>query len=268
MTSHGIRAGLQRATTHLGAVLLVATLATIPAPTAAQERLEPTLTRVQGVVYDILSGTGVGGASVLVESVERGVLADEDGVFTLDDVPEGPQVLFVRQFGYMPQTLAVTVTAGSGELVEIELVPQPIMLDGVTAVVDNIETMNRRLRFRRRASAAMTWAYDQERLLQSASGTALDFLNWETFLRTVPCDHRAVMSSICVIRRGQVVEPRVYVDEVPAFGLDELESYPTTSLYLVEVYSAGSEIRAYTHQFMERMARKPMALIPLNLWVR
>ena len=41
---------------------------------------------------------------------------------------------------------------------------------------------------------------------------------------------------------------------------------PTARLYLVEVYGRGLEVRAYTHQFMERMARKPVALLPVRIW--
>ena len=59
----------------------------------------------------------------------------------------------------------------------------------------------------------------------------------------------------------------MYIDETPVIGgLDELESYPTAQIYLMEVYSAGGEIRAYTYNFMQRMAEKPMSLIPISLW--
>ena len=44
-----------------------------------------------------------------------------------------------------------------------------------------------------------------------------------------------------------------------------LAMYSPADLYLVEV-SPGGEIRAYTHNFMERMAGKTMALIPIELW--
>ena len=71
----------------------------------------------------------------------------------------------------------------------------------------------------------------------------------------------------CIARGGRIGEPTVYIDEVYApGGLDALELFPTSALYLVEVYSSGSEIRAYTYDFMERTARKPVALIPALLW--
>jgi hypothetical protein len=58
----------------------------------------------------------------------------------------------------------------------------------------------------------------------------------------------------------------VYIDEALLVGgLLQLETYRPHELYLVEVYSSGSEIRAYTHHFVERMARTPQALIPI-IW--
>ena len=61
--------------------------------------------------------------------------------------------------------------------------------------------------------------------------------------------------------------PRVYIDEIwQPGGLDALERFPPSQLYMVEVYFSGSEIRGYTHDFMERAARKPRALIPVLLW--
>jgi hypothetical protein len=75
------------------------------------------------------------------------------------------------------------------------------------------------------------------------------------------------MSTNCIIRRGRTVSPKVYIDEVPAIGgLDVLESYPTAQIYALEVFSQGAEIRAYTYNFMQRMAERPMALIPISLW--
>ena len=57
----------------------------------------------------------------------------------------------------------------------------------------------------------------------------------------------------------------VYIDEFPALGgLDELGMYSPQDLYLIEVYSFGRVIRAYTYEFMERMAERPMALLPIR----
>ena len=81
----------------------------------------------------------------------------------------------------------------------------------------------------------------------------------------VPCAGLAMAVS-CITRRGAARAPKVYIDEAPVIGgLDQLALYKPHELYLLEVYAGGSEIRAYTHQFMDRMARRTQALIPIGL---
>ncbi len=249
-------------------VLLLAALC-VPGGAAAQEA-EPEDARVTiiGVVYDVLTGAAIPTAAVSLESGRQGVLTNDHGVFRLEDVESGPQLLVVTQFGYERRVLATTVTAESGRAMQVALTPRPIMLDGVTATVENITEMEARLRFRRRAAGFSTWAYDRGELFRAMTGTPLDFLNRRTMVRVVTCPP-GTMSSRCVYRRGRAVEPWVYVDEALAWGgLDELETYSVSDIYLMEVFSWGSEIRIYTNRFMERMARKPIMPIPLNLWTR
>jgi hypothetical protein len=126
--------------------------------------------------------------------------------------------------------------------------------------------MDQRLRARRNATPVAVRSFEQDRLVRSASRDFLEFLTLEAFLHTQPCGGRS-FSSQCVIRRGRLVAPRVYIDEVPIMGgLDHLASYQPYDLYLVEVYSSGQEIRAYTHLFMDRMARREIALLPAMSW--
>ena len=249
--------------------LAVAAALCLPGVVSAQEP-EPEDVRVKlmGVVYDVVTGTAISSAAVSLENGRQGVITDYQGIFRLDDVEAGPQLIVVSQFGYQKRVVAATITAQSNPMVEVALTPRPIMLEGVTATVENITEMEARLRFRRRAAGASTWAYDRHQLTRAMTGTPLDFLNRRTMVRVVPCPP-GTLSSRCVYRRGRPIEPWVYVDEAVAFGgLDELESYPVSDIYLMEVYSLGTEIRVYTNRFMERMARKPIMLIPLNLWTR
>jgi len=244
----------------LGCLLLA-----VPSLTAQQPASTDSIGMVRGVVVDAITRAPVEGAMVSPGGQGRGTLSDSLGVFELNGIPTGPQLLIVRQFGFEERALAVAATVERGEAIEVALRPAPLMIEGLTAAVANVATMNRRLRSRRRAVPVAVRAFDEEALVRSGSGDALEFLEWETFVSPAPCTG-AVMVSLCVVRRGRVVEPRVYIDEIPAFGLDELETYPTHALYLVEVYSSGLEIRAYTHQFMKRMARRPMALLPVLIW--
>lgn len=269
-------------------LLLIACLL-LPAAVAAQET-QPSSIRVplHGIVYDAFTGAAVAGAAVYLDGAGYGVLSDSAGIFRFADVVPGPQLVAAIQFGY-EETGAPVEVPEEGAFIEIELTPQPILLEGVTAVVDNISTMERRMRSRRRSAAFHTRAFDQERLLRSVSATVLEFLRSETHYTPVPCPvgtgifgtgsstaslgwHgisrlTGAMSTSCIIRRGRTISPRVYIDEVPAIGgLDELETYPTAQIYALEVYSQGAEIRAYTYGFMQRMAERPMALIPISLW--
>ena len=252
-----------------GCILLATLVAGFPVGVEAQaDDPEPVRVTLSGVVYDALTGTAVPGAAVYLEGEVYGVLADSAGVFQFEDVAPGPQLIAAIQFGYEETAEIVNVPEGPDAFIEVELIPQPIVLDGVTAVVDNISTMERRFRSRRRAVAFQTRAFDQERMLRSASSTVLEFLEGETRYYPVVCPAGAqFMSTRCIIRRGRVISPRVFIDEIRAFGgLDELASYPTAQIYLLEVYSAGAEIRGYTYNFMQRMAHRPVALIPINLW--
>ncbi len=229
----------------------------------------PQPVRVRGVVYDAVSGLAIPGAAVLVDAEGHGVVADSSGVFVVEDVTAGPQVVSIKQIGYEAKVVAVTVTGHEEEVVEVGLTPKPFLLDGITAVARNVETMETRLRSRRGAASVhrgLIRAFDKGALLSSGARTGLEFLDRHTFVRTMPCP-MGEFAYHCVARGGRVGEPTVYIDEVYApGGLDALEQFPTSALYLVEVFSSGSEIRAYTYAFMDRTARRPVALIPALLW--
>ena len=256
----------------LAAVSCLAAALCLPRTVAAQEAEPPEapVARVtlMGVVYDVLTGGAIPTAAVSLENDRRGVLTDDRGIFRLEDVEAGPQLLVVTQFGYQKRAVATTITAESSGMMQVALTPRPIMLDGVTATVENVTEMEARLRFRRRAAGFSTQAYDRHQLFRAMAGTPLDFLRQRTMVRIVICPPGA-LGSRCVYRRGRAIEPWVYVDEALAWGgLDELETYAVSDIYLMEVFGWGSEIRVYTSQFMEQMARKPIMPIPLNLWTR
>ena len=124
----------------------------LPAAVDAQEA-EPSSIRVplHGIVYDAFTGAAVAGAAVYLNAEGYGVLSDSAGVFRFADVFPGPQLVAAIQFGY-EETAAPVEVPEEGAFIEIELTPQPILLDGVTAVVDNISTMERRMRSRRRST--------------------------------------------------------------------------------------------------------------------
>jgi hypothetical protein len=218
---------------------------------------------VQGIVVDASSGARLRGASVLLASGNRGVLADSMGVFQLTGLSIGDHLLLVRQFGY--ESLYVPMRATTGQAaIEIPLEPDPLLLDGLSVEVltRNLQTMEQRIRSRRNAAATSVFALGQDRLLRSGASDLLEFLEFEALLHPVGCSGSGFLSSRCIWRRGLLAEPKVFIDEIPAFGgLDQLATYRPQELHLIEVWSSGATIRAYTHQFMERMARRPVMLI-------
>ena len=70
----------------------------------------PQPVRMRGVVYDAVSGFAIPGAAVLVDAEGHGVLSDSSGVFVVEDVTAGPQVVSIKQIGYEAKAMAVTVT--------------------------------------------------------------------------------------------------------------------------------------------------------------
>lgn len=272
--------------------ILVATLGLLSASGVHAQEEDPAPKRVtlRGVVVDEVMGTPVAGAAVYLEDDDYGALTDAHGSFRIEGVPTGSQTVVATQFGYWEIVADVEVPE-AGAIIEIDLKPRPILLDGVTAVADNIDTMVRRLRTRRQSLPYQARAFDQERLLRSPEPDVFEFLWRETGLERRPCpimggvtlpgwqparglggwnlpsQAPGALSSHCIWRRGQVVSPSVYIDEMPAArGLDALRNYPTTQIYALEVYSQGAEIRVYTYSFMQRMAANPEALIALGPW--
>lgn len=245
-----------------GSLLFAAPLSTT---VHAQERSDPNVGRLRGTVVDALGGAPIGGALVVLEE-DRAVLTDSLGAFDLGEVASGGIGLTVRQYGYEILDVIATVPPGEELAIEVPLTPRAVLVDGLSVVMDRLELMERRLRSRRTAVASSVHAFEQERLVGSSARDLLEFIRTEGMLHMTACG-RASWSGACVWRRGRPVEPRVFIDEVPLIGgLDYLTTYRPHELYLLEVYARGLEIRAYTHNFMERMAVKPVALFPIGLW--
>ena len=233
-------------------------------PAAAQDR--PNEGSLGGVVVDAVTGAPIAGALVVIEDERLAVLTDSLGAFEFGSLEGGPVTLVARRYGYVMQGMDAVLPAGGGLQVEIPLPPEAVLLDGFEVVAERLQTMDQRLRSRRNATPVSVRSFEQTRLVRSSSRDFLEFLRIEASLHTQPCGWRS-FSSQCVLRRGRLVAPRVYIDEVPVMGgLDHLASFQPYDLYLVEVYSSGQEIRAYTHQFMDRMARREIALLPAMSW--
>jgi hypothetical protein len=137
----------------------------------------------------------------------------------------------------------------------------------------------RSLKERRNYYAGINRAYDRERLHYTAAASATRFLQSDANVGLVPCPGAQggamtggggtpTVGDGCVVSRGGVIEPVVYIDELPIMGgLEVLESYHPSEFHSIEVFGDGATIRAYTYAFMEKMAIRPRAFIvpPIQL---
>ncbi len=253
---------------------LLALLAPV-ASVSGQARAEVTVT-LRGVVVDAVRGDPLPNAVVVLATENRGMLSDSLGRFTFANVPVGEQTLAVKQYGYEELDIELEVAEGQ-EGLQVELQPGPLALEGFTVLADRLETMNQRLENRRKAWGSTARLIDQERLTVSGAYSALELLQTTGAVSFASCNSSGPATSFqrvatrvsgdsCINRRGTVMSPRVFIDEVPIIGgLSFLSTFRPYELYRVEVFSGGAQIRAYTHWYMERMAGRPEALWPLEL---
>ena len=94
---------------------------------------------VRGTITDKDSKQTIPFANIIVKNSNPilGVISDENGKFTLSDVPIGKQTLTVSFLGYETFTLPnINVTAGKEVVLEINLVESFAALDEVVIVVE------------------------------------------------------------------------------------------------------------------------------------
>lgn len=257
---------MMKTAARIALVLLLAT------PLAAQRPLRDpdARTTLSGVVVDALRGDALPNSMVLLADEKRGMLTDSLGRFSFPDTQFGPQLLAVKQYGYEEVNLDLDLLEGHGP-VRVELRPRPIALEGFAVVADNLAAMYRQISNRRNAYGHSARAIPQASLTASSARSVIDLLQTRGGLQLRRCGSLRAgpggsAAGQCVLRRGRSVLPRVYIDEVRIIGgLEFLAMFRPYELYLVEVYSSGLEVRAYTHWFVERMAERPLQLWPIGL---
>jgi hypothetical protein len=219
---------------------------------------------LQGLVVDEITRRPLP-ATLLRLEPRAAALTDSLGVFSFRELPPGGGLLLVEQFGY--EELYVPLPADRSRILEIALRPMPVGVDGLTveAMRENVAAMTRQIGNRRNAAAVPVLSYDQEALVGARSRDMRNFFVSETPVIFVPCPRRSVSEDCVLGRGGGSLGMSVCIDEMPApGGMLQLGSYRPEELHLVEVYSRGSLVVAYTRAFMERLARRRTALTPLE----
>ena len=228
-------------------------IAILAGPLAAQ-RTGPGPLRVSatGVVVDYSTGTPLNGAVIEFPALRRQSTTDASGRFAIQEIRPGRHKMVVNQLGFRTHVREVDLVE-DGNLLLVPLEPDPVMLKGIEIQVD-------RLALRRRGLGRSVETFQRNALISSANASAEEFVRQS--LSMIPCGSR----NACIRRRGQLVQPMIYIDERRAFGLAELEAYPVHDIYLVESYDGGRMIRLYTNWFMARLARTNLPLQNIVEW--
>ena len=222
-----------------------------PPPTEADEEES---CQIVGHVVDSRSTFPLGGARVSILGTSWASAANAQGRFVLDGLAPGFHTLRIEQLGYHP--LAVRVEAAApADLLYIALEPDPIMLEGLEVVTSRFER-------RRRATGVQVTAFEVEALANSTNWSVEELISQRFAVMTVPCPNGELG---CIWARGRVVEPLVYIDEVPqVFGWAALADFQPQDFHMIEVYQRGQHVRLYTHHFMERATRVGFLPIPIG----
>ena len=234
-------------------IAVLALVLAVPVSARADQSEPPardTLITLVGAVVDAQSGAPIEGAVVRIDSGGRAVMTDSSGRFSYPEVAPGSVTIGVEQIGY--QVAVHTRWAEPGALVRIGLKPDPLVLETLPVVVDRIR--------RRRYSKGIRVDALHRDDFPPQSMQLLSAVRSRGGLWLTPCRHAATYW--CVYRRGRVISPSVWINDRYSFmGLDELEFYRTSDIYVVEIYRAGAAVRVYTDHYMQRQARR-LSVLP------
>ena len=106
----------------LGSLALLGALSAAPA-------LGQSTGTINGTVVDAADGQPIAGAQVFIEALSIGGVTDEEGQYSIANVPAGTHALSARIIGYLTATEDVTVTDGQATTVDLQLSFTALELD-------------------------------------------------------------------------------------------------------------------------------------------
>ncbi len=188
-------------------------------------------------------------------------VTDAEGRFRISGVPPGPSRVSVSRMGYADLFQVMDIQPGPE--VEVVIFPKPVVLEGIEVYVDRLES-------RLRGLAHLTDRYIETELRSSPDLNLAEFLDSRPGFEFVPCFEDQSGTGVfrqprnCVRLRGRPAQPRIFIDDAPAFGgVPELASYPAAQIYRVEVIRGCAQIRVYTRTYVEVTVEHPRPLIPI-----
>lgn len=90
--------------------------------------------RIVGVVLDDADSAPLPGASLYIEQLQRGAVADRRGRFTIDNLSPAKYTLVVKFLGYRTQTVPVEVTPTQGPILTVRLKAEALSLSDVVVM--------------------------------------------------------------------------------------------------------------------------------------
>lgn len=219
--------------------LAACVLALVARPLAAQGV-------VRGEVVDEESGQPLPGAAVQLDAYTR-VLVDDSGRFTVRVRP-GTYRATISRIGYQRQGERWEVGSDTVR-VTVRLAVEPLALAAIEARTNVFEE---RLERQIRAMPVSTRVFGEVELTRSVSPNAADFILTHGGLMRAPCPGSGAF--VCVRKRGRTMRLAVFVDERPAFELEEMQTYPLSDIARVEVID-GVRVNFYTYAYLLHAAR-------------
>ena len=252
----------------LVAVTVTAALAGGGAPGASAQAGSLAPVTFSGQIIDTYWGEPVEGAVVRLTGTRRpdGSIitgaTDEEGRFSIPDVPPGPSEVTVSRIGYAD--LIQVLDIREGQFVEVAVIPKPVVLEGIEVYVDRLSTRLRQLPY-------LTNTFDEVALKFAPDLNVAQYLNSQPGFEFVPCFEDNSGTGLfnqrrdCIRGRGAIPQrPRIFIDDAPAFGgVPELATLPTTAVYRVEVIRGCGQIRIYTVTYVEGTAIRGRPLLPI-----
>jgi hypothetical protein len=229
-------------------------------PAAAQARVD-----LFGRVLDGTTDGPVAGAEVRIPALRVGAVADREGRFTLGRIPAGTYQVHVGRLGYSEVVERMVVNGDAP--VEVHLLPQPLVLEGLTVALTSLDRRTRRAGIAYRLVT-------RDRLVASSHLTVRDYLT-SLGIRELPetemqADRQPFdlpsgstsggleagwQRSAGVFVRGMERPLRVMIDEQPASGgLHSLAVLRTHEVHQIEWYPGASAIYVFTRAYVERLA--------------
>lgn len=214
----------------------IAFVASAPMEVGAQESKIGT-GGISGKVRDEL-GRSLSGVTVAVGGTDIVAESDDDGVFRLANATVGEMSLRIRRIGFKPDTVRVSVRAGSTAPVEIVMKRLAVELDAVR-VVGRQNVSGRMAAFYGRMNRGMGHFLTGEQIEKRNA------VNMTDLFRMIPGARVETggMGRTRLRFRGARNPPLVWLDGTPMYaGEVDLDAFDPRSFAGVEIYSGPSTV--------------------------